>query len=55
MLKPFDVEFGPFMAEIDEKEKVIRECADSVTMGRIKSKLIVLVPYLQTIVSELTW
>ena len=38
VLKPFDVEFGPLIAEIDAKEKVIRECADSATMERIKRK-----------------
>ena len=40
-LKPFDVEFGPLIAEIDAKQKVIRECADSTTMVRIKRKYIV--------------
>ena len=40
MLKPFDVEFGPLISEIDAKEKLIRECADSATMVRIKRKYI---------------
>ena len=39
-LKPFDVEFGPFIAEIDSRERVIRECADGATMVRIKSRFI---------------
>ena len=38
VLKPFDVEFGPLISEIDAREKVIRDCADNATMVRIKSK-----------------
>lgn len=38
--KPFDIEFGPFIEEINAREKVIRECADGATMERIKSKYI---------------
>ena len=37
MLQPFDLEFRPFIDEIDAKEIVIRECADAATMKRIKS------------------
>ena len=36
MLQPFDIEFQPFIEEIDTKETVIRECADAATMERIK-------------------
>ena len=36
LVKPFDIEFGPFIDEINAKEKVIRDCADSATMDRIK-------------------
>ena len=34
----FDIEFQPFMEEINAKEGVIRECADAATMERVKSK-----------------
>ena len=40
VLKPFDVEFGPLIADIDARERVIRECADGATMARIKSRFI---------------
>ena len=36
LLKPFDVEFQPFIDEIDAKERLVRECADAMTMERIK-------------------
>ena len=35
-LKSFDIEFQPFIEEMNAKEAVIRECADAATMGRIK-------------------
>ena len=38
VLKPFEIEFGPLIAEIDAKEKVIRDCADNATMVRIKGE-----------------
>ena len=38
VLKPFDIELGPFIADIDTKEKAIRECAHGATMVRIKGK-----------------
>ena len=37
MLQPFDLEFLPFITEIDAKEEVIREFADAATMKRIGS------------------
>ena len=37
ILKPFDLEFQPFIDEINAKEEVIRECADAATMERIRS------------------
>ena len=36
MFKPFDIEFQPFIQEIDAKEVVIQKCADVATMERIK-------------------
>ena len=36
-LKSFDIEFQPFIDEINAKEGVIRECADAATMERIRS------------------
>ena len=38
MLQPFDIEFQPFINEIDAKEATIREVADAVTMKRVRSK-----------------
>ena len=37
-LKPFDLEFQPFIDEVNAKEGVIRECADAATMERVRSK-----------------
>ena len=37
-LKSFDLEFQPFIEDINAKELVIRECAGAATMGRVKSK-----------------
>ena len=37
-LKAFDLEFQPFIEEINAKELVIREFAGAATMGRVKSK-----------------
>ena len=37
--KSFDIEFLPFIKEINAKEEVIRECADAVTMDRVRSML----------------
>ena len=39
-LKPFDIEFQPFIEEINAKEGVIRECADAATMERIKGMIL---------------
>ena len=36
ILQPFDIEFPPFIEEMDTKVAVIRECADAATMERIK-------------------
>ena len=36
-LKPFDVEFQPFVEEISAKEGVIRRHADAATMERMRS------------------
>ena len=37
ILQPFDLEFQPFIKEIDAKEEVIREFAGAATMKRIGS------------------
>jgi len=39
-LKSFDIEFQPFIEEINAKEGIIRELADAATMERIKSMLL---------------
>ena len=39
ILQPFDIEFQPFIEEIETKEAVIRECANASTMERIKGML----------------
>ena len=39
ILKSFEVEFQPFIKEINAKEEAIRECADAATMARIKGML----------------
>ena len=39
ILKPFDIEFQPFIDEIDAKERVIQECGDFATMKRVKGSL----------------
>ena len=36
-LKSFEIEFQPFIEEINAKEGVIRQCADAATMDRIRS------------------
>ena len=36
-LKSFDLEFQPFIEEINAKEQVIREYADAATMERVRS------------------
>lgn len=35
ILKPFDIEFQPYIDGINTKEKLIREYADAATMERI--------------------
>ena len=35
-LKSFDIEFQPFIEEINVKEGVIRKCADAATMERVR-------------------
>ena len=39
-LKSFDIEFQPFVNEIKEKERIIREYADAATMERIRSMML---------------
>lgn len=39
-LKPFDIEFQPFIDEIDAKERVIRECVDVATMKRVQGMVL---------------
>ena len=39
-LKPFDIEFQPFIEEINVKEGVIRKFADAATMARVKGTYI---------------
>lgn len=48
--KPFDIEFRPFIEEINAKEGVIRACADATTLERIRGMVlhIVLVTYNST-------
>lgn len=36
ILKSFDIEFQPFIDEINAKEEVVRKCADTATMKRIR-------------------
>ena len=38
-LKSFDIEFQPFIDEINAKERVIQEYADAATMERIRSMI----------------
>ena len=49
ILNSFDIEFLPFIEEINAKEGVIRECADAATMERIRSKILRTVIVLDTI------
>ena len=35
-LKSFDLEFQPFIEEMNAKARAIRDYADAATMGRIK-------------------
>jgi hypothetical protein len=37
MLQPFVIEFKPFIDDMSQTEKRVRECADIATMDRIKS------------------
>ena len=37
-LKSFDLEFRPFIDEMNAKQGVIRECADAATMERVRGK-----------------
>ena len=37
ILKPLDLEFQPFIEEINAKEEVIQKCADAATIERIRS------------------
>ncbi|RPB18295.1 hypothetical protein L211DRAFT_124964 [Terfezia boudieri ATCC MYA-4762] len=48
-LKSYDIEFQPFIEDINAKERVIRECADAVTMEKIRN----IEGVLQDITSEL--
>ena len=38
-LKSFDIEFLPFIEEINAKQEAIRGYADAATMERVRSKL----------------
>lgn len=38
-LQSFDIEFLPFIEEINAKEEAIRAYADAATMERVRSKL----------------
>ncbi|KAF8423488.1 hypothetical protein BGX38DRAFT_1238635, partial [Terfezia claveryi] len=49
ILKSFDIEFQPFIEDINAKGMVIRECADAATMERIRD----IEGVLQDITSEL--
>ncbi|KAF8436098.1 hypothetical protein BGX38DRAFT_1285442, partial [Terfezia claveryi] len=49
-LKSFDIEFQPFIENINAKERVIRECADAATMEKIRD----IESVLGDITSELT-
>ncbi|KAF8428007.1 hypothetical protein BGX38DRAFT_1124153, partial [Terfezia claveryi] len=49
ILKLFDIEFQPFIEDINAKERVIRECADATTMEKIR----IIEGVLQDITSEL--
>lgn len=40
MLKPFDIEFQPFIDEINAKERAIQECGDFATMERVKGMIL---------------
>ncbi|RPB17873.1 hypothetical protein L211DRAFT_854693 [Terfezia boudieri ATCC MYA-4762] len=48
-LKSFDIEFQPFIEDINAKERVIRECADAATMEKIRN----IEGVLQDVTSEL--
>ncbi|KAF8432505.1 hypothetical protein BGX38DRAFT_1225751, partial [Terfezia claveryi] len=48
-LKSFDIEFQPFIEDINAKEKVIQRCADAATMEKIRD----IESVLQDITSEL--
>ena len=37
-LKSFDLEFRPFIDEMNAKQRVIRECADAATMERVRGR-----------------
>ena len=37
-MKSFDIEFQPYLEEINAKEGVIRTCADAATMERVRGK-----------------
>ena len=39
-LKSFDIEFQPFIEEINAKEGAIRELADAATMKRVKRMIL---------------
>ena len=44
-LLPFDIEFQPFIEEIDAKVAVIREYADAATMEGIKGTTYIFYKY----------
>ncbi|RPB22624.1 hypothetical protein L211DRAFT_869126 [Terfezia boudieri ATCC MYA-4762] len=52
-LKSFDIEFQPFIEDIDAKERVIRECADAATMEKIKTMILQILLNTGDITSEL--
>ena len=53
-LKPFDIEFQPFIEEINNKEEVVRRCADIATMERIRSMISIVVTIVHNLIQKHT-
>lgn len=53
-LKPFDIEFQPFIEEINNKEEVARRCADTATMERIRSMVSIVVTIVHNLIQKHT-
>lgn len=49
-LKAFEIEFQPYVEEINAKEGVIRECADAATMERVRSMFLHIHPRRQILI-----